>query len=700
MKRILALFLLLVSPAFALAEFKAGAVVVDVSPKEFPVLVNGGMTSRSAEQVSDPINARALVLSDGRTQIAIVVVDSCMLARPVLDQAKRLAAKRAGIPTDRILISATHTHTAPSSLACLGTRADPRYTPYLIQKLAEAITAARQRLQPAQIGWNKQDAAEFTAVRRWIRRPDRVLDDPFGNPTVRANMHSGRIWDDVTGESGPEDPDLNIISIQARDGRPLAILANFSMHYFSGVKALSADYFGIFCNRLREKIAPDSDFVGILSHGCSGDIWRRDYTETDWSKNPPKGPEWKVDEYADLLSDRALKDYRKIAHTADVDLAMAESRMRLNYRTPDKQLLEWSQRIVEQMGDRDPRTREEIYAMEQIILHERQDTEICLQALRIGDIAIATTPNETYALTALKLKAMSPLRKTMVIELANGGDGYIPPPEQHVIGGYNTWAARSAGLEVQAEPKIVEADLKLLEKVAGKPRRRHSPSLGAAARAVAAAAPEAYWRLDEFAGPVAFDRANHHNGIYEDGVVFHLAGARSEAFNEGGELNRAAHFCGGRMRANLARLGDRYTVSLWFWNGMPEGARDIAGWMFSRDRDHAIGPHGDHLGLDGQNRLVFQHGEAERALGRTPVQRWRWHHVALVRDGDAIRIHLNGSDKPEIELDSRAGFPAGFDQVFVGGRSDNADNWEGRLDEVAVFPRALTTDQIQALSGH
>ena len=84
----------------------------------------------------------------------------------------------------------------------------------------------------------------------------------------------------------------------------------------------------------------------------------------------------------------------------------------------------------------------------------------------------------------MKLKAMSPLRKTMVIELANGGDGYIPPPEQHVIGGYNTWAARSAGLEVQAEPKIVEACLQLLETVAGNDRRVHQPAQGPATQAL------------------------------------------------------------------------------------------------------------------------------------------------------------------------------------------------------------------------
>ena len=63
------------------AELQAGAAVVDVSPEQFPVLVNGGMTSRSADKVVTPINARAIVLDDGRERIGIVVVDSCMMPR-------------------------------------------------------------------------------------------------------------------------------------------------------------------------------------------------------------------------------------------------------------------------------------------------------------------------------------------------------------------------------------------------------------------------------------------------------------------------------------------------------------------------------------------------------------------------------------------------------------------------------------------
>ena len=683
----------------AQAELRVGAVAVDIAPLTFPVIVNGNMTPGRGDRVNDPLNARAIVLADGKTEIAIVVVDSCMVPRRTLDQAKLLAFKRTGIATNRILVSATHTHTAPSSMGGLGTPVDPRYPAYLIQKIAEAIARAQTRLQPAKVGWNVRNAAKFTALRRWIRRPDRLAVDPFGNPTGRAHMHSGRNWDDVTGESGPEDPDLSLISFQSLDGKPLAMLANFSMHYFSGVKALSADYYGRFCDHLKTKLGADDDFVGIMSHGCSGDIWRRDYAVRNWAKDPPsKEEQFTVDTYADQLSDRALEGYRQIRHRPNLDLAMAETRLPLKYRTPDAQLLEWSQKRVENLAGELPTNGTDIYAREQVFLQEWQATEICLQGLRIGDIVIASTPNETHALTGLRLKALSPFAKTMVIELANGGDGYIPPPEQHVLGGYNTWNARSAGLEEQAEPKIVEASLQLLEKIAMQPRRRHRPAVGPAAKTILAAKPSAYWRLDEFAGPRAVDATgNNRDGQFEDGVVFHLEGAASKAFNGGNEINRAAHFCGGRLRTRIGNLENDYTVSMWIWNGMPDGAREIAGWLFSRDRDHALGPNGDHLGLNGNGRLVVLRGNGKTRTGQAKVDRWTWAHVAFTRSGDAMKVYVNG--RLDIEWKAPAGFPQEYHDLFIGGRSDRVDNWEGRLDEVAVYSRALSAKEMIKLSA-
>ncbi len=444
-------------------------------------------------------------------------------------------------------------------------------------------------------------------------------------------------------------------------------------------------------------------FVAIMSHGCSGDIWRRDYKQP--ANAPMQSPT--VTEYTDGLLKIAKDAYQSVQYTSTSQLAMAERRLPLNYRVPNRQMLEWAQRIVAGLGDNPPKTTEEVYAREQVILHRLQSTEIVVQALRIGDIAIASTPNETYALTGLKLKLQSPLPQTMVIELANGGDGYIPPPEQHLLGGYNTWAARSAGLEVQAEPKISEADLQLLEKVTGKPRRSFIQTQGTAAKAIAALKPVAWWRMDEMAAPHALDSSPHdQNAFFEPGVVFFLEGPRSEAFCLDSETNRAAHFAGGRLSARLPGLDDQYTVSMWIWNGMPNAGRGTAGWMLSNDYNHGLSTHGDHLGIGGTStspgKLVFQHGEGadnEHAVGKSTIDRWTWNHVVLVRERNSVRVYLNGNANPEIQLESVPVVPKMLKQFYFGGRSDNVDNWEGRLDEIAVFDRPLTTGEVAELSA-
>jgi hypothetical protein len=86
------------------------------------------------------------------------------------------------------------------------------------------------------------------------------------------------------------------------------------------------------------------------------------------------------------------------------------------------------------MAGAKPRNQPEVYAREQVFLHEDPTRELKLQALRIGDLGITAIPNEVFAITGLKLKAQSPLPTTFNIELANGAEGYIPPPAQTSAG--------------------------------------------------------------------------------------------------------------------------------------------------------------------------------------------------------------------------------------------------------------------------
>ena len=395
-----------------------------------------------------------------------------MMPRELLDRAKNSLAKRPAFPADRILISATHTHSAPAAMGALGCPADANYVALLPGRIAESIERATKLLEPARIGWNVIDDHEHTFCRRWIRRPDKMLDDPFGQRTVRANMHPGYQNPDAIAPAGPVDPALTVLSVQSRTGRPIAVLANYSMHYY-GAEPVSADYFGRFAAALAKRIgakAVDPPFVGIMSQGTSGDQMWMDYGQ------PKKDPG--LDAYADAVARFAQRGV-SIDHaiTTGFRWRWPRHRLVLGRRVPDAASAGMGQsEIVGRMAGRDiPNSLPEVYAKEAIFLHDEPQRELKLQAIRIGDLGIAAIPNEVFAITGLKIKAQSPFETTMNIELANGSEGYIPPPEQHALGGYTTWPARTAGLEVQAEPKIVEAVLGLLEQVAGKPRR--TPSL-------------------------------------------------------------------------------------------------------------------------------------------------------------------------------------------------------------------------------
>ncbi|MBI4583896.1 MAG: LamG domain-containing protein [Planctomycetes bacterium] len=686
--------LTLCSAALAEPVFRAGAYAMDISPRHFPVLVNGGFLESSADQVNDPVYAKCLVLDDGSVQVAVAVVDSCMLPRDLLDAAKRMAHDQTGIPPERMLISATHTHSAPSAMGALGCPADADYVEFLPDRIAAGIERAFQDLRPARLGWGSVKAREHTRCRRWILRSDKCRADPFGAVNVRATMHPGYQNPDFIGPSGPVDPELSVLSIQTPEGRPLALLANYSMHYF-GASPVSADYFGRFAVKLKRLLGAegaDPAFVAMMSQGTSGDQQWMDYGQ------PEKNPGLEV--YAGALALAAFEACRKIEHRDWAPLDMAEAKLTLRRREPDEARLAWARRLISSMQAAKPKNIPEVYALEQVFLHDDPVRELKLQALRLGDLGIAAIPDEVFALTGLKIKAQSPFPATFVIELANGSEGYIPPPEQHQLGGYTTWPARTAALEAEAEPRIVETVLALLEKVSRRPRRPAPFVPTAASQAILNSKPAAYFPLDEWGGATAFDRSGLDNhGAFEPGLAFYLEGA---PLPEQDALGRAVHFAGGRLKAAIPDFPESYSVEMWFWNGFPNEARVVAGYLFSRGPGGAAGAPGEHLGIGGTGtspgRLFLFNGNqrGQTLVGKTEIKPRTWHHVALAREGKKVRLHLDGGLEPEIAGELEAGASPPSSQLFFGGRSDNYANFEGKIDDAAVYPRALIPQEIAA----
>lgn len=670
--------------------FYGGVSAVDISPTAYPVVVNGMFNERSADQSVDPLYARCIALDDGATRIAICIVDTCMMPRALIDRAKEIAAAETGLSTTHITVAATHTHSAPAAMGCLGSRMDENYAAWLPPKIAEAIVAALNDLKPARIGWASIDDWAHTHNRRWIRRADRMSTDPFGDTTVRAHMHPGYESTDVIGPSGPVDPGLSVLAIETPEGVPLGLLANYSQHYF-GSPLLSADYFGVFSHAMAERLGQSSSegpFVAMMSQGTSGDLMWMDYGSSK--------KDILLDAYSAAVADKAMEAYNRIEWHDHVPLGMVERRLPLKYRVPDAARLAWAQGRVEALAGALPTAQPDIYAHEAIYLHGKQETELVLQAIGIGDLSIATLPNEVYALTGLKLKAQSPFEMHFNIELANGAEGYIPPPEQFTFGGYTTWPARTAGLEVNAEPQIVEALLGGLEEVSGESRKASIDENGLYAQAILEGGPVAYWRLNDMAGRVPHNSVKSGpESILSGGAALYLPGVgsgsgsgaeealRPSRFSGPNQINRAVHFADGALDTNVTLSGGHSSIALWVWLGEPSGASAREGTLLTLSTGETLNY---RMTEDGSTKLSFHNLHGEPVAGNTNLSIGEWHFVVLVMDGDSVRTYLDGATTPTIHVSSTHESEISSIQFAMG--------LEGKLDEIALFDRTLSPTEI------
>lgn len=451
------------------AGLRAGAATSNITPSMGVRLDGTILQVGPAKGVHDELHARCLVIDDGEERVAIVVCDNTMIAQFVLDDAKAIIERQSGLVANRVLISATHTHSAPRAIGISDEPEDKAYLKFMARRIADGVQRAINNLAPAEIGWGGTDAPEFVHNRRWFVEGNEKTANPFGRKGEPVRMNPGR--NGLVKPAGPVDAELFILSVRHADGRPMALLANYGLHYIGGIPrgVVSADYFGVFADHVQELLMADRQdppFVGIMSNGTSGDINAINF----------KGERQRFKAYERMiqvgraLADKAVAVCRGIEHRSDLTLDMREVELPLKIRKPDAARLKWAEPLYasgQSKFDGGKRlTRPEVYAREAMHLKDYPDVaRIKLQAIRIGDLGIGSIPCEVFAETGLGIKDSSPTKATFTIELANGFWGYLPTPQQHQWGGYETWPARSSCLEIQAEPKIRKAVLGMLEEM-------------------------------------------------------------------------------------------------------------------------------------------------------------------------------------------------------------------------------------------
>lgn len=467
LSKFLALFIVSVTVTASAGEFKAGAAAEVITPP-LGTVINGNFRPVPAANVHDELHARALALTDGKTTLAFVVVDNCVIPREVFDAAKKILTEEVALPPENVMMSATHSHSCGSVIDVYLTPPSEPYRAQMPRYIADAVRRAMHNFAPARIAWGSADLPGEVFCRRWRLKEGAKAPNPFGGNDL-VKMNPGVANPNLLEPAGPTDPQISFIAVQNAEGRPLALLANYSLHYVGGVGSgdLSADYYGAFADRIQQLLGADRQdppFVGIMSNGTSGDTNNIPWPGPD---NRPKAPYAQIHKVADEVATEVQHAIANVQWHDNVALRVVTRELTLATRKPSAEELEKAKAIV---ADRPPlalKTPSEIYAREQILLAQYPDTiTMPLTAFRIGDIAVAGWPNEVFALSGLTLKKDSPIKPMFTISLANGWYGYLPTPEQHPLGGYETWRSRTSYLEVGAEPKIRQALLEVLGQLA------------------------------------------------------------------------------------------------------------------------------------------------------------------------------------------------------------------------------------------
>jgi hypothetical protein len=144
------------------------------------------------------------------------------------------------------------------------------------------------------------------------------------------------------------------------------------------------------------------------------------------------------------------------AHRADVRLGMMQREITLRTRRPTREQIAHAKTVLASKDRNQPAKLPplaEHYARRTLALASGDETlKVLLQAVRVGDLAICAIPFEAFVEIGLELKKRSPLLRTMVVGLANGYNGYLPTPQQHRLGGYETWLGTN---RVQEDASVI-----------------------------------------------------------------------------------------------------------------------------------------------------------------------------------------------------------------------------------------------------
>jgi neutral ceramidase len=446
--------------------FQVGSASVCITP---PVgsFLQGQFNERVMVDVHDDLFAKAVVVDDGSTRVALVSCDIISLTHSTLTAARDAVQRLAGIPGENVMICVTHTHEGPVVGGRLSPEEDPgpvlrsgfttpldvEYVAMLPRWIASAVCLASRRLAPARLGAGSGREERATFNRRF-------LDSAGG-----IRMHGSAPADvEIVGPEGPTDPEVGVLFAEDEAGRLLTAAVNFTCHPTAAghETVASADYCGYLTGALARAKRCTGEVLFVNGAAANaGPVGRYSPDRREYGFD-------RCEYIGNLVAAEALRVIETTEPHENGRLRVATETLELPIREITPAMLDEARRVRD---DESAGLVDRVFGQETLLLdaiRRRKPTETAeVQAMSFGDAAFVSIPAEFFVEFGLEIKRRSPVPRTFIAGYTNGVIGYIPTALAFSHGGYETRLARSSKIVPEGGDLFVEAALRALGRVAG-----------------------------------------------------------------------------------------------------------------------------------------------------------------------------------------------------------------------------------------
>lgn len=421
--------------------FLAGAAKEDITPK-IGTLLYGYVPDSVSTSIHDGLEAACAAFAQGDTKALLVTISVGDFGTALCDELRERIGKENGLPATRVVIAATHTHSAPNVSGIEGWGdIDREYVDnILFPRVCRACKRALEDLQPAEL------AIGTTESKVGINRRQQ-----FPNGFIALGQNP---W-------GCFDPEMTVIAIRNSETKKGIInMIHYSCHGTAAGnnREISRDWPGIMTDRL----AAETGTLSAFWNGAVGDAGPR------LTNGQTVGNIKHVEELGGIAATDAVKAYRNAGVYKAGELKLFEGVVGV----PRKPLLPEAELRQKLATYEEPEKLVNISRLEYAYYRESleeyeagcppYEPEFSLNQtlISLGDVVFVPFPFEIFSEIALRLRAYSPIRHTLTLSNANGYSAYLPTEDQLVRGGYEVACFRFSS----AHPLVDNADQILIDR--------------------------------------------------------------------------------------------------------------------------------------------------------------------------------------------------------------------------------------------